>query len=138
MNQKIVITNDHSEKLSELLKVLRKNGYDVFLSPSNGKALLKAVEKEQPDILITDAFMENFDIFGFLSAIGKRLSERGTKIFVKSALKSRCFEKKVLLSGADAYLLKPVDYRFITGEKKRNDEEEKIGPFLFRRAVAHR
>ena len=138
MNAKIIITNDHSENLSELLKALRKNGYEVFLSPSNGKALLKAVEKEEPDILITDAFMQNFDIFDFLSAVGKRLSAKGTKIFVKSALQSRAFEKKVLLSGADAYLLKPVDYRFITGEKRRNDEEEKFEPFLFRRAAAHR
>lgn len=134
----MIITNDRSEKLSELLKALRKNGYDVFLSPANGKALLKAVEKQAPDILITDAFMENFDIFGFLSAVGKRLSEKGTKIFVKSALKSKVFEKKILLSGADAYLLKPVDYRFITGEKKPNEEEEKFEPFLFRRSPVHR
>lgn len=131
--KKIIITKSRNEKLSELLENLQKCGFDVSITSSDGNELLRAIENEKPDILLADAFMENFDIFDFLSEFGKRLKKDGTKIFVKSALENKRFEKRVLLRGADAYLPKPVDYRYITGEKIPAEKGIKEKHFFFRR-----
>lgn len=116
MSQSVIITNKENERTSALSKKLAEIGYDVF-TVSDGDELVKALSANPPDILITDAFLKNFDVFDFLSRFGKDLKASGTKIFVKTALQNKAFEQKVLGFGADACLLKPVDYRFITGEK---------------------
>lgn len=134
MSEKVVITNDGSSALQKLVLDLEKSGFEVDLVESDGEKLERVIEKSVPDILIADAFMKNLDALEVLSSFGEKLKKCGTKIFIKTALKSKRYEKRLLAKGADSYLLKPVDLDAVIGKKKPAERKKPKITFCFRKA----
>lgn len=123
--KKVIITNDGSAALQRLVKEFENNGFEVQVVESDGKELESLIEKDIPDILITDAFMKNCDALDVLALLGEKLKKCGAKVFVKAALKNRHYENRLLKFGADAYLLKPVKFESIAGKKSPSVTEVK-------------
>ena len=134
MNEKVVITDDGSSALQKLVLDLEKNGFEVKLVESDGKKLESVIEKSIPDILIADAFMKNCDALEVLSSFGEKLKKCGAKIFIKTALKSKRYEKRLLAKGADAYLLKPVELNAVIGKREPAAKKKPKFAFCFRQA----
>ena len=134
MNEKVVITDDGSSALQKLVLDLEKNGFEVKLVESDGKKLESVIEKSIPDILIADAFMKNCDALEVLSSFGEKLKKCGAKIFIKTALKSKRYEKRLLAKGADAYLLKPVELNAVIGKREPAAKKKPRFAFCFRQA----
>ena len=134
MNEKVVITDDGSSALQKLVLDLEKNGFEVKLVESDGKKLESVIEKSIPDILIADAFMKNRDALEVLSSLGGKLKKCGAKIFIKTALKSKRYEKRLLAKGADAYLLKPVELNAVIGKSEPAAKKKPKFAFCFRQA----
>ena len=134
MNEKVVITDDGSSALQKLVLDLEKNGFEVKLVESDGEKLERIIEKSIPDILIADAFMKNCDALEVLSSFGEKLKKCGAKIFIKTALKSKRYEKRLLEKGADAYLLKPVELDEVIGKGKPEAKKKSKFAFCFRQA----
>ena len=134
MNEKVVITDDGSSALQKLVLDLEKNGFEVKLVESDGKKLESVIEKSIPDILIADAFMKNCDALEVLSSLGGKLKKCGAKIFIKTALKSKRYEKRLLAKGADAYLLKPVELDAVIGKREPAAKKKPRFAFCFRQA----
>ena len=134
MNEKVVITDDGSSALQKLVLDLEKSGFEVKLVESDGKKLESVIEKSIPDILIADAFMKNCDALEVLSSLGGKLKKCGAKIFIKTALKSKRYEKRLLAKGADAYLLKPVELNAVIGKREPAAKKKPKFAFCFRQA----
>ena len=134
MNEKVVITDDGSSALQKLVLDLEKNGFEVNLVESDGEKLERVIEKSIPDILIADAFMKNRDALEVLSSLGGKLKKCGARIFIKTALKSKRYEKRLLAKGADAYLLKPVELDEVIGKGKPAAKKKSKFAFCFRQA----
>ena len=134
MNEKVVITDDGSSALQKLVLDLEKNGFEVKLVESDGEKLERVIEKSIPDILIADAFMKNCDALEVLSSLGGKLKKCGAKIFIKTALKSKRYEKRLLAKGADAYLLKPVELNAVIGKREPAAKKKPKFAFCFRQA----
>ena len=134
MNERVVITDDGSSALQKLVLDLEKNGFEVKLVESDGKKLESVIEKSIPDILIADAFMKNCDALEVLSSFGEKLKKCGAKIFIKTALKSKRYEKRLLAKGADAYLLKPVELNAVIGKREPAAKKKPKFAFCFRQA----
>ena len=134
MNEKVVITDDGSSALQKLVLDLEKSGFEVKLVESDGKKLESVIEKSIPDILIADAFMKNCDALEVLSSLGGKLKKCGAKIFIKTALKSKRYEKRLLAKGADAYLLKPVELSAVIGKREPAAKKKPRFAFCFRQA----
>ncbi len=134
MNERVVITDDGSSALQKLVLDLEKSGFEVKLVESDGKKLESVIEKSIPDILIADAFMKNCDALEVLSSLGGKLKKCGAKIFIKTALKSKRYEKRLLAKGADAYLLKPVELDAVIGKGKPAAKKKPKLAFCFRQA----
>ena len=134
MNEKVVITDDGSSALQKLVLDLEKNGFEVKLVESDGEKLERVIEKSIPDILIADAFMKNCDALEVLSSFGEKLKKCGAKIFIKTALKSKRYEKRLLAKGADAYLLKPVELDAVIGKREPATKKKSKFAFCFRQA----
>lgn len=134
MNEKVVITDDGSSALQKLVLDLEKNGFEVKLVESDGEKLERVIEKSIPDILIADAFMKNRDALEVLSSLGGKLKKCGARIFIKTALKSKRYEKRLLAKGADAYLLKPVELNAVIGKSEPTAKKKPKFAFCFRQA----
>lgn len=134
MNERVVITDDSSSALQKLVLDLEKSGFEVKLVESDGKKLESVIEKSIPDILIADAFMKNCDALEVLSSLGGKLKKCGAKIFIKTALKSKRYEKRLLAKGADAYLLKPVELDAVIGKREPAAKKKPKFAFCFRQA----
>lgn len=118
---KILLVEDDIS-LNDSIKVfLTKKGYNVFASYSS-KYALKELEQYQVDIIITDLMMPGIDGIEFIKQI--RNAGIDVPIIIISAKDQFLDKREGILSGADDYLVKPLDL---------NELELKIIS-LFRRA----
>ena len=78
--------------------------------------------------------MKNRDALEVLSSLGGKLKKCGAKIFIKTALKSKRYEKRLLAKGADAYLLKPVELNAVIGKREPAAKKKPKFAFCFRQA----
>lgn len=118
---KILVVEDDIS-LSDSIKVfLTKKGFNVFCSYS-AKYALKELEEYQVDLIITDIMMPYMDGIEFIKEVRKM--NINCPILIISA-KDQFLDKKAgFLSGADDYMVKPIDL---------NELELRINS-LFRRA----
>ena len=118
---KILVVEDDIS-LSDSIKVfLTKKGFNVFCSYS-AKYALKELEEYQVDLIITDIMMPYMNGIEFIKEV--RAMNINCPILIISA-KDQFLDKKAgFLSGADDYMVKPIDL---------NELELRINS-LFRRA----
>jgi DNA-binding NarL/FixJ family response regulator len=102
---RIVIADDH-EIFRDGFKVLFKNQKELELvgEAGNGKELLEIVEKENPDIVITDIKMPEMDGIEACKVIKKKYSS--TKVIALSMFNEDNLIIDILEAGAKGYLLK--------------------------------
>ncbi len=105
---KIMLTEDGTEQIAALIRVLRTNGCEVTPVAKDGAQVIKQLEQgEIPDVLLIDGFMSRLDALGVLHKLDEmKLLPRPAVMVISSSDNSR-FESEVLQSGADYYFLKP-------------------------------
>lgn len=105
---KVMLTEDGTEQISSLIRVLRTNGCEVTPVAKDGSQVIKQLgQGEIPDVLVMDGFMSRLDALGVLLRLEEmNLQPRPAVMIISSADNSR-FESEVLQNGADYYFLKP-------------------------------
>lgn len=95
---------------------------------SNGREALEQMEKQPPDMLITDIRMPQLDGIGLLSAVRER--EWGTKVIVLSGYNDFEYVRSMAVLGIENYLLKPVNeeelYATVSATLKKLDNEQAL------------
>jgi CheY-like chemotaxis protein len=102
----IMVVDDDQASRKIVSAVLSAAGAHVTVFES-AAAALDAVERRQPDIIITDIAMPEVDGYAFARTLRKRDRDRGglTKIVALSAFPAAMEERGTF----DAYLSKPID-----------------------------
>lgn len=101
---KVLIVDDEQSLLFLLQQIVEEQGHLVLLA-ENGEQALQTVEKESPQLVITDVMMPVMDGYQLLTQVKTRPELRDTKVVLISAAPiNRRFEPK-----PDAYLSKPYD-----------------------------
>ncbi|MDB5079521.1 MAG: histidine kinase [Chloroflexi bacterium] len=101
---KVLIVDDEQSLLFLLQQIVEEQGHYVLLA-ENGEQALHALEKENPDLIITDVMMPIMDGYQLLMEVKTRPELCDTKVVLISAAPiNRRFEPK-----PDAYLTKPYD-----------------------------
>jgi CheY-like chemotaxis protein len=103
--KKILILDDSTFQQKILSAILKEAGYDLVFA-ENGKTGLAAVEKEKPDLVITDLLMPEFDGIYFLEHV-RLLPARPPVVIVTSDIQQATL-RRCLGLGASGYLNKPV------------------------------
>lgn len=103
---KILIVEDHLPILNNLKEYLELCDYTV-ISAKNGQEGLKNIKEEAPDLILSDIKMSGMNGYELL----KRLKSKSRTacipfVFITSSVQSKDIKKGVL-SGANAYLIKP-------------------------------
>ena len=106
--KKVLIAEDNAVNRELLRESLEMRGYDVTEACDGQEALLKITES-QPDILLLDLGMPVLDGFGTIRKIRENPSLSSLPVLAVTAYAMRDDREKVLNSGFDGYLSKPID-----------------------------
>lgn len=102
----ILVVEDDRELLQLICSVLKKNGYNCEAA-DNGEAALAAFEKKRPDLIVTDIMMPKMNGYDFVKNV-KELSGDACVMYI-TARDSFADKERGFLTGADDYMVKPID-----------------------------
>ena len=106
--KKVLIAEDNAVNRELLRELLEMRGYDVTEACDGQEALLKITET-QPDILLLDLGMPVLDGFGTIRKVRENPGISSLPVLAVTAYAMRDDREKVLNSGFDGYLSKPID-----------------------------
>ncbi len=113
---KILLVEDYEGNVIIALHYLEEEGFKV-VSVSNGEEALKAIEKEDFDLVLMDVEMPVMDGYATTEVIRKRQKEGKIKkhlpIIGTTANAFKSDRDKCFAAGMDDYVSKPFDFKFL-------------------------
>lgn len=103
---KILVVEDDTQLNQLFCKTLRRNGYETFSAPDAYKAL-EILDVENVDMVLSDVMMPGMDGFEFVQQL--REAHMDMPVMMITAKGDIMDKQSGFLSGADDYLVKPVD-----------------------------
>jgi DNA-binding response OmpR family regulator len=110
MTKKILIAEDEPSIVAAIEFLLQRGGYEVHIA-HNGEEALKAVETEQPDLVLLDVMMPVKSGYEVCTRIRERPDWRHIKVIMLSAKGRDAEVARGLSLGADVYITKPFSTR---------------------------
>ena len=126
---RIVVIDDEVNAAAALETLLREDGYEVAKA-NDGRSGLLLIEKQEPDVVLTDLRMPEMDGIELLTRIKQIRPE--TMVVLMTAYGTVKTAVKAMKLGAEDYLPKPIDVEELevilqkTLEKKRLLEEARF------------
>ncbi|HEX6748529.1 MAG TPA: response regulator [Longimicrobium sp.] len=116
----ILVVDDNPDNVEILRAFLESRGYAVTLA-SDGRAALARMEQVRPDLVLLDVMMPGMDGWQVCRTI-KNHPELGATTRVVMVTAKGAYEDKFegLRSGADDYVVKPVDFKDLLEKVERN------------------
>jgi len=105
----ILVVDDEPAIRGLLRRRLEKEGYRVAVA-GNGRDALAAIDREPPDLLITDLSMPDLDGIGLVTTLRGNADTAALPIIMLTALDTTEDKTTGLDSGADDYLGKPFEF----------------------------
>ncbi len=120
----VLIADDDESIRTSLGRLARLRGFDVLLA-EDGVEALAICRKQVPDIIVTDLHMPRLGGPKLVEMLRKMETTREQPIMVVTADESRATKLKLLQSGADDFIVKPVDpgefQARLTAQARRSD-----------------
>ena len=106
---KLILTVDDSRTMREMLRAaLSGAGFDV-VQAEDGMDGLAALERCEPDVIVTDINMPRLDGFGLIERVRVGTRHRGVPILVLSTESSAEKKQRARAAGATGWIVKPFD-----------------------------
>jgi CheY-like chemotaxis protein len=115
---KVLIAEDNTVNRELLRELLETRGYAVD-EACDGQVALQMIEQARPDILLLDIGMPVLDGFAVVCKIRENPSLATLPVLAVTAYAMQGDREKILNSGFDGYLSKPVDAVALVEEMKR-------------------
>jgi CheY-like chemotaxis protein len=115
---KILVAEDNAVNRELLRELLEARGYTV-LEACNGQEALHMIEKELPQLLLLDIGMPVLDGFAVVTRIRENSSLASLPVVAVTAYAMRGDRERILESGFDGYLSKPLNPASLTEELDR-------------------
>jgi CheY-like chemotaxis protein len=127
--KKILIAEDNPVNRELLRELLEIRGYDV-IEACDGQEALEKIAETQPDILLLDLGMPVLDGFGAVQKIRENPHFSSLPVLAVTAYAMRGDREKVLESGFNGYLSKPINPVALDQELERfvNKDSAESGP----------
>lgn len=115
----ILVVDDNFDNVEILRMFLEAQGYTVVEAPDGQTALAK-LDETRPDLVLLDVMMPGMDGWQVCRTIKNHPTLAATRVVMVTA--KGAFEDKFegMRSGADDYLVKPVDLKELKTKVERN------------------
>lgn len=128
MTTQILVIEDLPANLKLVTVILEAFGYKV-LAAEDGYAGLKTAREVCPDLVLCDLLMDGLDGFGVAREIRGDAVLKKVPLVAVTALVTDGVEQKVLDSGFDGYISKPIEARkFVPQLEKYLPEDLRVSP----------
>lgn len=111
-NIEILIAEDSPTQAAQLQSLLEGHGYTV-VAASDGKAALALARQRKPTLIVSDIMMPELDGYGLCRAIKSDGHLKSIPIILVTALSDPQDVIKGLQCGADNFIRKPYDERYL-------------------------
>ena len=115
---KVLVAEDNPANRELLRELLENRGYDV-VEALDGQEALRMVDETQPDILLLDIGMPILDGYTVARRIRENPALAPLPILAITAYAMQGDREKILHSGFNGYLSKPVNARALADELER-------------------
>ena len=115
---RIVIAEDSPTQMEKLRHVLESAGHEVTAG-KNGRAALGLIERDRPEMVISDVAMPEMDGYSLCTHIKGNAQLKGIPVMLLTMLDSSADIVKGLQAGADSFVPKPYDAEFLLGQVER-------------------
>ncbi|MEL7463616.1 MAG: response regulator [Pseudomonadota bacterium] len=114
-----VLAIDDSRTMRELLRrALTDRGFEVEVAV-DGLDGLEALERSEPNVVITDINMPRMDGFGFIEAVRKGEVSRRVPILALTTESAPELRQRARDAGATGWIVKPFDPEKLAGVIRR-------------------
>ncbi|OWW18443.1 response regulator [Noviherbaspirillum denitrificans] len=104
----ILIVDDEARNRRLLDVLVKTEGYQTICA-SNGQEALDLAASRSPDLILLDIMMPGMDGFEVATALKKNPATATIPLIIVSALSDVAAHGRLLASGADEFINKPVD-----------------------------
>ncbi|HEY5593230.1 MAG TPA: response regulator, partial [Paludibacter sp.] len=108
----ILIAEDSPTQAEQLKYILETNNYRVIVA-KDGKEALDLIQKDKPSIVISDIIMPKMNGYELCEKIKADISTKDIPVILLTSLSDSCDILKGLACGADNFLTKPYDERYL-------------------------
>src|SRR5580692_7257310 len=115
---KVLIAEDNAVNRELLRELLEARGYTVF-EACDGQEALNMIEQAQPELLLMDIGMPVLDGFAVIRKIRENPRLAPLPVVAVTAYAMRGDQEKILNSGFDGYLSKPLNPSSLAEELAR-------------------
>jgi two-component system, cell cycle response regulator DivK len=115
---KVVIAEDNAINRELLRELLEIRGYSV-IDASDGQETLNVLEQTNPDLLLLDIGMPVLDGFAVIRKVRQDSRLANLPVVAVTAYAMQGDREKILNSGFDGYLSKPIDANALAAELDR-------------------
>ena len=124
-----VLVADDNADMRDYVNRLLGDRYEVLYA-ADGEEAWSAIQKQRPDLLLTDVMMPKLDGFGLLARIRKEAKTRTLPVIMLSARAGEESRVEGVEAGADDYLVKPFSARDLVARVASNVKMGRIGHLL--------
>ncbi len=114
-DKKILVVDDNPDSRELVVKVLRRNGYQM-IEAVNGKDALEKAITERPDLILMDRSLPEMDGNEVTRRLKARQEFHDIPIVALTAHAMRGDRERALEAGCVGYLSKPIDVRQLPGQ----------------------
>jgi excisionase family DNA binding protein len=111
--KKVLIVEDDEKFLNLIIKAFKTFKDFELLTATDGFQAGQLVEGRRPDLVVLDIMLP--DINGFKVCELIKAKNKNTKVIAMTGYDSVDIKKKILAAGADAYLIKPFQFKTLFG-----------------------
>jgi DNA-binding response OmpR family regulator len=105
---KVLIIDDEQLLLEDMELILEFEGFDP-ITAENGRIGVQMAQKHMPDVILCDIAMPQMDGFQVVRELRKQPQTATIPFIFLSALASKTDIESGLETGANGYLVKPID-----------------------------
>jgi len=130
---KVLICDDQRDFFTKMTALFGMYDCDTIFVPKDGTKVCESIQKNEPDLVLMDVFMQKLDAIGVMREIRRNTNIKMPLFFILSPIDKPDLQRDLLMSGAAHYFIRPVDYDFMVEycvEKTRNSIESRNAPFI--------
>ena len=104
----VLVVDDSEETRQVFTELLQQEGY-VVRAAADGAAALAVIDREPPDVVLTDVTMPHLDGFELCRRLKSDPATRLIPVVLVTGLRDRADRLTGIMAGADDFLMKPFD-----------------------------